>query len=228
MPEPMPRTSSQIARELHTLLHNAGERPPFLLVGHSFGGYNMRVFNGFYPNEVEGLVLVDAIQEDQYDTLPPVWKRIGGKLLEHCESQARIAPLLADLRISRLMLRARGTDKNSYLILQSKYLKARASEIENMRISAEQARSAGGLGDKPLIVLTAGKKPPPPPDLSQQDADDYQRIWAGDLQLRLTRLSSRGQRVLVQDSGHDIPSEQPDAIVQAVREVRAGTKDGAQ
>jgi len=35
---PLPRTSAQIARELHTLLRNAGEEPPYLLVGHSFGG----------------------------------------------------------------------------------------------------------------------------------------------------------------------------------------------
>src|SRR5215469_8441950 len=45
-PGPMPRTSLQIATELHRLLGNAGEMPPYILVGHSFGGYNVRVFNG--------------------------------------------------------------------------------------------------------------------------------------------------------------------------------------
>src|SRR5579884_2241131 len=52
---PMPRTSDRIASELHTALISAGERPPYLLVGHSFGGFNIRVFNGKYPDQVSGL-----------------------------------------------------------------------------------------------------------------------------------------------------------------------------
>ena len=220
-PGPMPRTSAQIARELHSLLQNAGEKPPLLLVGYSFGGYNVRVFNGFYPGEVEGLVLVDAVQEDQYAVLPPVWNRIGDRLRKHCESQARIAPVLVDLGIGRLMLRARGQDEGSYLILQSKYLRARASEIENMRTSAEQARASGSLGGKPLIVLTAGQGPSTSPDLSQQDVQDFQRIWAGDLQMRLAHLSSRGTREMVEGSSHGDILDRPDAVVTAVRAVRA-------
>lgn len=59
-PGPMPRTTLQIATELHTLLRKAGEMPPYVLVGSSFGGYNVRVFNGLYPDEVVGIVLADA------------------------------------------------------------------------------------------------------------------------------------------------------------------------
>jgi pimeloyl-ACP methyl ester carboxylesterase len=44
-----------------------------LLVGHSFGGYDVRVFNGNYPDEVTAIVLVDSMQEDQYELLPPAW-----------------------------------------------------------------------------------------------------------------------------------------------------------
>ena len=49
-PGPMPRTSLQIAKELHALLKNTDQMPPYVLVGHSFGGYNVRVFNGLYPD----------------------------------------------------------------------------------------------------------------------------------------------------------------------------------
>jgi pimeloyl-ACP methyl ester carboxylesterase len=56
----MPRTSTQIAKELHTLLQNAGEKPLYVLVGHSFGTANVRIYNGLYPNEVVGMVLVDG------------------------------------------------------------------------------------------------------------------------------------------------------------------------
>lgn len=59
-PGPMPRTSVRIANELRAALHSAGERPPYVLVGASFGGFLVRVFNGRYPDEVAGLVLVDA------------------------------------------------------------------------------------------------------------------------------------------------------------------------
>jgi pimeloyl-ACP methyl ester carboxylesterase len=59
---PMPRTSVQIAKELHT---------PYLLVGHSFGGYNVRVFNGNYPGEVTGIVLVDSTQKTSTNCCHP-------------------------------------------------------------------------------------------------------------------------------------------------------------
>jgi len=219
---PKPRTSQQIAQELHSLLKNAGEKPPFILVGHSFGGYNVRVFNGHFPDEVAGMVLVDSVQEDQYKLLPPVWNRVGSDLRAHYRSQARWAPVLVSLGIERVRLQARGQAENSYLYLQSKYLAARSDELEHIQISAEQARAAGSLGDKPLVVLTAGTKPAAGTlGLSEQDWDEYQRVWADDLQLRLARLSSRGKRELVEDSGHDIPSERSDAVVNAVREVKA-------
>jgi pimeloyl-ACP methyl ester carboxylesterase len=220
-PGPMPRTSEQIAGELHTLLTNASEKPPFILVGHSFGGYNVRVFNGRFPAEVSGLILVDSVQEDQYKLLPPVWNQVGSALRAHYRRQARWASLLIDFGIERLILQARGQAENSYLYLQSKYLAARSDELDHIQVGAEQARAAGSLGQKPLIVLTAGKKPPPGTGLSQQDLDEYQRVWADDLQLRLTHLSSRGKREVVENSGHDIPSEHPQAIVNAVREMQA-------
>src|ERR1700689_1482175 len=88
-PGPMPRTSLQIARELHALLKNAGEIPPYVLVGSSFGGYNVRVYNGLYPNEVAGIVLADATQEDQYELLPKAWNAISAAQLKRCERLAK-------------------------------------------------------------------------------------------------------------------------------------------
>jgi pimeloyl-ACP methyl ester carboxylesterase len=61
---PKPRDARQVARELHTALQNAHVAPPYVLVGHSFGGPLIRVFAGMYPDEVCGLVLVDATQEE--------------------------------------------------------------------------------------------------------------------------------------------------------------------
>ena len=59
-PGPRPRTPQQFARELHTLLHNAGEPPPYLMVGHSLGGMLIRQYASQYPQELYGAVMIDA------------------------------------------------------------------------------------------------------------------------------------------------------------------------
>jgi pimeloyl-ACP methyl ester carboxylesterase len=216
---PFPRTSSQISTELHTLLQNAGEHPPFLLVGHSFGGYNVRVFNGRYPDEVVGLVLLDATQEDQYELLPNSWKQLSASQLSHWQNQAKWLPLQIDFGIARLRYE-KALGKYGYLILQSKYLKARTSELQQIQTSAEQARAAGAVGSKPLIVLTGVKLDDALKDgLSPEDFLRFQQIWVKTLQPRLARLSTRGKQFVLPDAGHDIPAEDPAAVVNAVREI---------
>jgi pimeloyl-ACP methyl ester carboxylesterase len=217
---PMPRTSDRIASELHAALLAAGERPPYLLVGHSFGGYNVRVFNGRYPNEVVGLILVDATEEDQYRLLPRAWINLSTATLRRAKRQAFWAPLYVDLGIARLELQLRGQQLPPTL-LQSKYLRARTSELENIQVSAEEARRADHIGDKPLIVLTAnrvidaGLKSA----LSENDQMAYKQTWINDLQLRLEHLYKRGRRLVVPDSSLDIPSDRPYAIVAVIREL---------
>ena len=61
---PTPRDGIQVARELHRALRNAGVQPPYILVGHSFGGPFIRIFAGLYPDEVAGLILVDPTTEE--------------------------------------------------------------------------------------------------------------------------------------------------------------------
>lgn len=65
-PGPIPKTTQQIADELHTLLRNAGVPGPYVMVGHSVGGLNVRLFASEHPEEVAGMVLVDASHEDEY------------------------------------------------------------------------------------------------------------------------------------------------------------------
>lgn len=68
-PGPKPRSAKQIAAELHTALAKAGVKPPYVMVGHSFGGIYVRVFADLYPNEVVGMVLIDPSQESFNDWL---------------------------------------------------------------------------------------------------------------------------------------------------------------
>jgi pimeloyl-ACP methyl ester carboxylesterase len=69
------RTSQDVAKDLHTLLANANVSAPYILVGHSIGGYNVRFYATEYPNEVAGILLVDSAHPDQWSkfsaVLPP-------------------------------------------------------------------------------------------------------------------------------------------------------------
>ncbi len=62
---PRPHSSRQMVSELHTLLGLAGVKGPYVLVGHSLGGLNVRLFASEHPSEVAGMVLVDATTEEQ-------------------------------------------------------------------------------------------------------------------------------------------------------------------
>src|SRR6185369_5725484 len=66
---PKPRSAKQIATELHMALEKLGVKPPYVMVGHSFGGIYVRVFADMYPNEVVGMVLIDPSQETFNDWL---------------------------------------------------------------------------------------------------------------------------------------------------------------
>lgn len=79
------------------------------------------------------------------------------------------------------------------------------------------------IGDKPLVVLTASRAIDAAlkAALSKEDQTAYEQTWLNDLQLRLAQLSKRGRRVVVPNSGHDMPTDRPDAIVTTVRELCA-------
>jgi pimeloyl-ACP methyl ester carboxylesterase len=62
---PGPRTSLQIIKDLHRALICRHIPPPYVLVGHSFGGLNVRLYASYYPHEVAGLVLINASHEDE-------------------------------------------------------------------------------------------------------------------------------------------------------------------
>ncbi|MGC1106632.1 MAG: alpha/beta hydrolase [Candidatus Acidiferrales bacterium] len=230
---PMPRTSAEIVKELHALLAAAGEKPPYILVGHSFGGYNVRVFNGAYPSEVAGMVLVDASHEDQEKRMPQALIDYSNKQQASSRWQTLLQPALIDLGVARLMTNTSQPsylpkdflEELRYLQLQTKFLDATTSEFAVFSTtSADEVRASGNLGDKPLIVLTAGKAPDPaalPPGFPTKAFDDFELIWRNDLQVREAHLSTRGRQIIVPDSDHMIPFERPDTIVSAIHEVFA-------
>jgi pimeloyl-ACP methyl ester carboxylesterase len=226
-----PRTSLQIVKELHALLEAAGEKGPYILVGHSFGGYNVRVYNGQYPNDVAGVVLVDASHEDQNDRMSPALQAFMKKTIEQMKSQEKLAPWLIRFGVARFAQRNQGQapgvskefgQEMLYLQLQPKFIDASASEMSSFAESANEVRAAGNLGDKPLVVLTAGKSADAsqlPAGFPKKEFDDFHEVWVNDLQVKEAHLSTRGERIMVPDSTHMIPFERPDTIVAAIHEV---------
>lgn len=224
-PGPMPRTSMQIAKELHTLLQNAGEKPPYVLVGHSFGAVNVRVYSGLYPNDVAGMVLADGGSEDV--KLPASIQKLSDADLKRRQQERKWAVIRYRLGISRFEARKEIENTASplgdrewwYFSIQPKFVAATTSEVENsLDPQGVETLKAGTLGDKPLVVLIAGKGMWGLP-LSSQDWVDLRHMWVEDQKLLAQRLSKHGKWILLADSTHMVPDDRPDAIVSAVREV---------
>jgi len=223
-PGPYPRTSVAIATDLHTLLQRAQIPGPYVLVGWSFGGLNVRAYNGLYPQDVAGMVLVDSAHEDEpvrapkfflARTAPRYLRYPAYLLLKFFEwfGIVRIAQPRPPQRVSsrQQMVRA--------LRLQPKSIVNDISTGLQVPESYRQAHELGRKTNVPLIVLTAGKPQPwGDPQMARQAAA-YQQVWVHEIQPQLVQLSSRGQQIIVENSDHGIPDNAPDVVISAVQEI---------
>lgn len=228
-PSPIEQTSTAVAEDLHALLHAAGVPSPYVLVGSSFSGFNVRVFAGKYPSEVAGAVLVDSAHEDQYRYEPRVMLAPFNRLPKPIRNLlCACVPMAARVGLVRLLLKSSGAPRNTPegftaeqaatmqgLEVQPKSFAAAAVCNFEDKVSA-QMRAAGNLGDRPLIVLTGGQ----PFQLGDPEADKelaaFHERWVHQFQPQLARLSTRGKQVIVENSGHTID---PEAVLKAIREV---------
>jgi pimeloyl-ACP methyl ester carboxylesterase len=226
----MPRTSAAITTELHALLSASGERPPYVLVGHSFGGYDIRVYTAGHPADVSGLVFVDASQEDEVKYTPPAFQKSMDEQIGELKKQRRVLPWALFFGIARWNAEQDSSgdvtmeflQKLNYLELTTKFFDAVVSESESLDSSREEVRASGNLGDRPVIVLTAGKGPEGddvPEGVSPQELKTYNDAHIHELQTRLVRLSARGKQVVVPDSSHVYPS----CVLSSLRFVRYGS-----
>ena len=224
---PEPRSSLQIAHELKRLLQAAGENGPYVLVGHSIGGYDIRVYTSQYPNDVTGMVLVDASHEDQDLRAPESirkWSRdyrkhLGWKKLKYFfQLHLGWARFTADRDAPEFWPKA-FREEEDFLTLPTKHQFATIDEDQVFStLSAAQVRSAGNLGDRPLIVLTATRQDDIPPEIPREDAQAEEDLWVHQLQPELARLSTQGKQIVI-DSSHEIPTEHPEVVISAIREV---------
>jgi pimeloyl-ACP methyl ester carboxylesterase len=199
---PHPRTARQFAKELHTLLVKANEPGPYVLVGHSLGGYTMRVYAHDYPAEVAGLVLIDAQKlPAAAAAAPKPAPKPGGTSLPSLMARIGVVRLLAGPlgSIKNLPVEDKQAYKASSVTPRS--VQTFLDEGMGMAEGGAQARAVTSLGALPLIVLTRGK------DL---DAD-----WSAS-QAGFLELSSNSQQLFADQSGHEIQVDQPEAAVAAI------------
>ena len=210
---PRPRTSKDIAEELHTLLHNVGISPPYILVGHSMGGYDVRLYTSLYRSEIAGMVLVDASHPEQQKRFPAALNDLDASWVREQEFLEFTTPL----GIPRLLgfcahdVEARAAECNFHSAREA------VAEMKAFPESAAQTAATGSLGNLPLAVLSHDpNKPQPdlPEDLVKPTSDAWQQM-----QEELSHLSSRGTRVVAKNSGHYIQLDRPELVIKAVREV---------
>jgi pimeloyl-ACP methyl ester carboxylesterase len=251
---PLPRHAQQVASELHTALANAGLNPPYILVGQSLGGTYVRVFAKMYPEDVSGIVLVDPTEPDACEPVDDVKRWLAEHSpdsLARIESTfpKKTPPgyeIMLACRVKRLEQGLAELPPSQ----RERYRQAWWSEIDNLPavettlgsmsagardemqavpITFVQTVAARPLPSVPIILLAAGR-----PDMdSSQAMSPVLRELHRDNRLGSTSLEAHtkwvtetpgAKLVVVSNSGHNIQTEQPQAVINAVREIVDGER----
>lgn len=202
---PAPRTMRQEVFELHLLLDAVGAHGPYVLVGQSIGGLLVRLYTAQYPGEITGVVLVDPTHES--DMLGSL--RYGGWVRLREKALARVVP----------EPRREGKAATQYNP-EDDYL---AEEFQQLYLSRQT--NPVPFGDRPLIVLAAGKRPAPPGTSDELWAQ--MRIEKDGQRIDLSRLSTNSKFVLDPLSTHAIHLDNPQLVARSIKEVLSVASTGA-
>jgi pimeloyl-ACP methyl ester carboxylesterase len=234
---PRPRTMKQAASDLHRLLSEAGIRGPYIMVGHSLGGFIVRVFAREFPNDVAGMVLVDSSVENNQSfingKLVGPWNEAKPRQIpsprDHIldEERALSNPELEGYKKFRdWMGEPKIEEPYDRLPEQVQNLRLWAmslpqsnvtdynpyAEEESLLLFSDRIRSEHPLRNIPLAVLS-------------RKSDDKTHI---EREQELRNLSGNGVFVVSDFPIHEIQLAQPDLVVDAVRAVIEAVKSGGQ
>jgi pimeloyl-ACP methyl ester carboxylesterase len=190
-PAPTPRTGRDVVADLHALLAAAKVPGPYVLVGHSDGGLFAQLYASKHPDQVRGLVLIDAVQQDYYARRISMLKTLFSR---------------AEWRATVRALQARPPE-----IVDPEQI-----DMETSQAQLRVALAAAPLRGMPLYVLTHGRVDQPDSDPRLNAADEH--LWQT-LQNELAALVPNSKHVIARRSGHDIQHEQPELVINAIREV---------
>jgi pimeloyl-ACP methyl ester carboxylesterase len=220
--DPNTGTDAHVIGNLHSLLQQSGERPPFVLVGASRGGLYVRMYQATYPNEVVGLVLVDPTHEERLYTM------FEGKALPIAsltteQLRTTIAPsgyvqvprrkpqqgrpfdlLPPELYETRMALEAKLIESIPDSVSNETVWEHAEADRSILAYLRDQRRvSKRPLGDLPLVILTRGVD------------SDNERILAYD---ELSKMSSNSRHTVVIGAGHEIHLFKPEVVVEAIKD----------
>jgi pimeloyl-ACP methyl ester carboxylesterase len=205
-PSPNPRTPAGIAEELHALLRKANVPAPYILVGHSLGGVNVRAYANRYREDVAGMVLVDSSHEEQVSRMPPEMKKYSDRV-QILETGLEYS---MPFGVPRMMGFCRGAT------VECGTGGMREAAAEYRAFVATPGRLEK-LGDLPLRVLSR--------DPNHMDAqlprdlyESVNRVWE-QLQIELAAASTKGTRTVAPGCGHYVHQCKPDLFVDTVREL---------
>jgi pimeloyl-ACP methyl ester carboxylesterase len=222
---PAPRDPEHIAMELHTLLANAGIEGPYVLAGHSIGGKHIRMFTELYPDEVIGLVFVDA----RHESAEPVGRtpEQNKQDREAYESSLNLYRVMRDSGLARIFgvplsrMLVPGIEnvpddvqyENVILGVRESTLQTQIAESPATTYSDDQLRAARPLGNLPVVVLSAGK--------ALQQTANWETV-----QKNLVALSNNSRWTIVENSLHNIAFDDPGAVITAVQDVIQSAQSG--
>lgn len=233
-PTGLARTARVVAHELHALLRGANIPGPYVLVGWSLGGLHMRAFASLWPAEVAGLVLVDASHERQMEELPANLRRLmtlyNGVLrvsnaLAELGSPRALAPLsqrltqsqiVSSIKLSDETLAANAANERSRKAMRA--VMAESGAFSATMAEVRELRATTSFPPVPVVVITR--------EAGSAKEDAMLAVWQT-LQADQAALSPRGRQITAEGSGHLIPFERPDVIVEAIRDVVAQARADA-
>ncbi|HET6908051.1 MAG TPA: alpha/beta hydrolase [Mycobacteriales bacterium] len=231
------RSAVAAAQRIRGLVAALGLTAPVLLVGHSLGGLHVRLVASLYPDLVRGLVLVDPSHEDMLDD--PSAARNAAVMNKVMSAFAVTAPLGTPRLVGRLYtrmvtsaIRATLDDEMRTSMHRSTLLTAcsvaglrgAVAEMNALPVSLQQAKGMGPLPDVPVTLITAGASPRTP-------SEEKVRAVIRELHESVVTSVPQGRLVVASESGHLVPIDEPDLVVQCIRETAdapvASTLSGA-
>jgi len=224
---PEPRDSKAIVADLAAMLKAAHVNGPYVMVGHSMGSFDVRLFAFTHPKDVAGMVLVDPSADWQFvregAVAPKMLTSIDttSRFLGACGQDARpsvieklCAPSRAEWTPGILAFMAQAQSPGAYRAQLSEETAFGKADNEQL-VAARTALGPKALGSRPLVVLTRGGGETP--GQSPEDAAVY-KLWVV-MHDEMAGLSTRGVNRIVEGSGHHIQSDKPQVVIDAVSEV---------
>jgi pimeloyl-ACP methyl ester carboxylesterase len=197
-PIAQPRTAPEVVTELHALLQAAEVPGPYVLAGHSLGGFFARLYAATYPDEVVGLVLVDAYSELVEDVMPPErWQALVQLNQELGWDEIVAIPGYGDLETIGF-----GTG-NAVM---------------------REAAAVTPLARVPLAVFAHGRAADLPDNAQGFTAEELETLMQAQYK-DLATLVPNARFTVASESGHDIHQDQPELVTEAIRQVVAGVRN---